>query len=612
MAQLASGSVSDRPWGLTLGALGMRGLSGQLTLIDAGKTFIIAFEQGAVIGSFSPLVSDAAVRLALTSNLVTSTQVADITRRMAAMPDREEVEVLAELARLAPDQAARLRRRLVAQRAARTFSLDRGNFVIEDEITLPIVPGNELDIRAIIYMGAKNMLSEDRLAAELDVLGGWYRLKQERLGELAQYGFTAAEKPALQMLVEGANVVDVERTHTDIGSRTVRAIVYALASCQACEVRSGPSVAAATPPPQPVVSRTGTGSGRTATPAPRMQASSAVPVTPPASAPRTVTPTPDPARMRRPSTPPPGSENWAPTKSPTIPPPIAQPVRMNPPTQPPPSAAPVTAPPVAPSPAPVRTPRAPAAAPRRAKRNTAATLEIDQLLTSKIPLLDQGADHYTLLGLPQSASPDEIRQTYFLLARKLHPDRLSAIGVVDEARNAQRLMAEINAAFAVLNDTAKREEYLSVLARGGEAAIAAEDARADEMAMRVLRAEEVFRMGEMALRRDQLAQAIDAFKQAVELQPNESEYQAMLAWAQFAAAPDKNALANTTRRALMKAAEANERSPTARFFLGRVERMLGKEREALQHFQEVLRIKPNHSEAASEARILEQRLKGKR
>ena len=40
--------------------------------------------------------------------------------------------------------------------------------------------------------------------------------------------------------------------------------------------------------------------------------------------------------------------------------------------------------------------------------------------------------------------------------------------------------------------------------------------------------------------------------------------------------------------------------------------MLGKEREALQHFQAVLMIKPNHSEAASEARVLEQRLKGKR
>jgi tetratricopeptide (TPR) repeat protein len=227
-------------------------------------------------------------------------------------------------------------------------------------------------------------------------------------------------------------------------------------------------------------------------------------------------------------------------------------------------------------------------------------------------LLDKRADHFTLLGLSSSASPDDIRKTYFDLARKLHPDRLSAIGVVDDARNAQRLMAQINAAFAVLNDPKKRSEYASMLSRGGEAVVRAQEAQADEMAMKIMRAEECFRMGEMALRRDQLAQAISAFQEAVTLQPNEPEYQALLAWAGFAAAPDKNAIAAATRKALMKAAEKNDKSPTARFYLGRVERMLGKEQEALGHFREVLRIKPSHSEAASEARVLEQRLKGRR
>jgi len=197
-------------------------------------------------------------------------------------------------------------------------------------------------------------------------------------------------------------------------------------------------------------------------------------------------------------------------------------------------------------------------------------------------------------------------------ARKLHPDRLAAIGVDDEARSAQRLMATINAAFAVLNDPAKRAAYLDVLSRGGEAAIRAEEAKADEMAMKIMRAEEVFRQGEMALRRDQLPQALDAFKQAVELQPNESEYQALLAWALFASATDKAAIAGQTRRALIKAAEANDMSATAPFYLGRVERMLGREKEALEHFRSVLSIKPSHSEALSEVRILEQRLKGKR
>src|SRR5688500_17120797 len=123
MALLARGSVTDRPWGLTFGALGVRGLTGELAVTSDGKPYRVAFDQGAIVAAHSPLVSDAAVRIALTANLITSTQVADLSRRMAPTPDRDEIEMIAEYARLAPDQAQRLRRRVVAQRAARAASL---------------------------------------------------------------------------------------------------------------------------------------------------------------------------------------------------------------------------------------------------------------------------------------------------------------------------------------------------------------------------------------------------------------------------------------------------------------------------------------------------------
>jgi curved DNA-binding protein CbpA len=249
---------------------------------------------------------------------------------------------------------------------------------------------------------------------------------------------------------------------------------------------------------------------------------------------------------------------------------------------------------------------------RRARRVTAATLEVEQILNSKLPLLDRGADHFALFGLTPQASPAEVQQTYFMLARKLHPDRLSAIGVIDPERRAQRLMAQLNAAFAVLDDPARRAEYESVLARGGEAVVRAEQAEADELAMAVMRAEEAFKQGEMMLRREQLAQAVESFKIAVDLRPGEPDYQALYAWAKFAAAPDKNAVATATRKALLRAAEANFDLISARFYLGRVERMLGREKEALVHFSEVLRVKPNHSEAMSEYRVLEARVRGKR
>src|SRR6266542_2136690 len=100
MGVLARGSVTDRPWGMTLGALGMRGLTGELALSADGKQYRVAFDQGAIVGAYSPMVADSAVRLALTGNLITSSQVSELTRRLAAAPDRDDVDVIAELCRL--------------------------------------------------------------------------------------------------------------------------------------------------------------------------------------------------------------------------------------------------------------------------------------------------------------------------------------------------------------------------------------------------------------------------------------------------------------------------------------------------------------------------------
>src|SRR5262245_46389045 len=97
------GTVADRPWGVTLGAFAVSKATGQLTLVaDDGKRYCVAFVGGAVVGASSPLASDSVARVALTSHLVSSSQVPSLVRAIAAAPNRDEVEVIAELARLVP------------------------------------------------------------------------------------------------------------------------------------------------------------------------------------------------------------------------------------------------------------------------------------------------------------------------------------------------------------------------------------------------------------------------------------------------------------------------------------------------------------------------------
>jgi hypothetical protein len=175
--ELATGNVSDRPWGATLAALWRRQFSGRLIVRSGNDRITIAFRHGVIISSTSTIQGDTDV----------------------------------------------------AQRAARSFSFEQGTFVIDDEPHSGLQ--RDIDTRLVIFAGARFVMTEARLTAELRAFGRRFKLAVPET-ELAHYGIAPTE-PVIARLRRGTTVDDHDRHAT-------RAIVYALACCGALTIEQIP------------------------------------------------------------------------------------------------------------------------------------------------------------------------------------------------------------------------------------------------------------------------------------------------------------------------------------------------------------------------------------
>jgi len=209
----------------------------------------------------------------------------------------------------------------------------------------------------------------------------------------------------------------------------------------------------------------------------------------------------------------------------------------------------------------------------------------------------RGRNFFEILGVPTTADDGQVRRAYVDLAKRTHPDRYS--GCSEAVRRlAEEVFGLVSQAHERLAEERGREDYRAELARGEREAEALEEGR------RALAAEQVFQRGEAALRAKRHTEAYEAFRQAVELYPEEGEYLALLGWTRYVTAPDDPRARSEARRALKRAAALAPDSEKPYLFLGLLCKGIGRIEQAERMFLRAVDRRSDCLQALRELRLI--------
>jgi curved DNA-binding protein CbpA len=204
-------------------------------------------------------------------------------------------------------------------------------------------------------------------------------------------------------------------------------------------------------------------------------------------------------------------------------------------------------------------------------------------------------DHFAILGLQRNATKEQVKAAYNALARIFHPDRLARFQLGALAPGVGTIFARLSEAQAILTNDARRAEYLDRLeaARTGSA-------RGADQARQLMEAEAAFRKGEAALRQGQIALAEEQFRRSTELNPEEGEHHALLAWAIYQA--DRSQV-EAVKRKLQSAITLAPKNPRPLAVIGEVFLCEGEIDRAITAFRRALELREGYAEAQRGLRL---------
>jgi CheY-like chemotaxis protein len=268
----------------------------------------------------------------------------------------------------------------------------------------------------------------------------------------------------------------------------------------------------------------------------------------------------------------------------------------------PPRAAPVAR--SAPQPPPPRMAQVPLP-PRKADVRAAAVGDANPPELAALAAKLRAESYFELLGVPEGASAETVRQAYEDLSARVHPDRF--VGASQTVRDlAEQVFRRVTDAHETLSDPRKRQEHALGRKR------AEREVASQKQAEKALEAATAFRDGEAALRARDYESALRWFGKALELYPDEGDHHAHYGWALYLCHPSDPGMIQEALEHVRRGLKLATHREKPFLFMGRLHKAMGQNEVAEKMFTRAVQIQPECVEALRELRLINmRRQKGK-
>jgi len=309
-----------------------------------------------------------------------------------------------------------------------------------------------------------------------------------------------------------------------------------------------------------------------------------------------------------------------PTRPPSSPPPPAPPAREPPPATtipvtipafvPPPPAAREPEPPPPPPPPPPTPPRPPAPqawAPPPAplpplRIDPAAEARRQEILETYAGLKTK--NHFEVLGIPRASSEAQVKEAYFRLAKRFHPDVHHDPSLGDLRDRLEAVFIRLGEAYEALRNPRSRAAYEERLggsasrSTGGGASSPARPPPPIDPEAEVRAAEAQIRQAEKHFEKEKYWDAIQALEPAVLVVTGKLRQRARVLLARAYLKNPK--WVKRAEETLLAVVHDDDKNVDGHFLLGRIYKEQGLKTRSQSMFRRAVELKPDHEEAAAE------------